>query len=185
MLHGSWDLGSLTRGWTLDPWQWKPLHRHRIPIHDIYFITGSLYFSIPFTHFVHPSRLPPFCGPPICSLYLWVCFVYSVCFLDSTYNWTHMVLVFLWFISLSEYPYFEIHPYFCKWQDLILLYDWVEFHCGASQVALVAKNLPANAGDVRDSGSIPGLGRSLEEGMATHSSILAWRTLWSLAGYSL
>ena len=30
---------------------------------------------------------------------------------------------------------------------------------GASQVALVAKNLPANAGDV-DVGSIPGLGRS-------------------------
>ena len=33
----------------------------------------------------------------------------------------------------------------------------------------------ANAGDVRDMGSIPGLGRSPEEGMATHSSILAWR----------
>ena len=31
---------------------------------------------------------------------------------------------------------------------------------GASQVALVVKNLPANAGDIRDSGSIPGLGRS-------------------------
>ena len=30
---------------------------------------------------------------------------------------------------------------------------------GASQVALVAKNLPANAGDV-DVGLIPGLGRS-------------------------
>ena len=29
--------------------------------------------------------------------------------------------------------------------------------------------------NVRDLGSIPGLGRSLEEGMATHSSILAWR----------
>ena len=28
------------------------------------------------------------------------------------------------------------------------------------QVALVVKNLPANAGDVRDSGSIPGLGKS-------------------------
>ena len=27
-------------------------------------------------------------------------------------------------------------------------------------VALVVKNLPANAGDVRDGGSIPGLGRS-------------------------
>ena len=30
----------------------------------------------------------------------------------------------------------------------------------ASQVVLVVKNLPANAGDVRDLGSIPGLGRS-------------------------
>ena len=29
--------------------------------------------------------------------------------------------------------------------------------------------------NVGDPGSIPGLGRSLEEGMATHSSILAWR----------
>ena len=32
------------------------------------------------------------------------------------------------------------------------------------QVALVVKNLPANAGDLRDLGSIPGLGRSPEEG---------------------
>ena len=30
---------------------------------------------------------------------------------------------------------------------------------GASQVALVVKNPPANAGDVRDPGSIPGSGR--------------------------
>ena len=29
-----------------------------------------------------------------------------------------------------------------------------------SQAALVVKNLPANAGDTEDSGSIPGLGRS-------------------------
>ena len=28
-------------------------------------------------------------------------------------------------------------------------------------------------------GSIPGLGRSLEEGMATHSSVLAWRIPWT------
>ena len=44
---------------------------------------------------------------------------------------------------------------------------------GASQVALVVKNPPANAGVRRDLGLIPGLGRSLEEGMTTHSSILA------------
>ena len=31
---------------------------------------------------------------------------------------------------------------------------------GASQVVLVVKNLPASAGDIRDVGSIPGLGRS-------------------------
>ena len=38
----------------------------------------------------------------------------------------------------------------------------------ASQVALVVKSLPANAGDT---GLIPGL----EDGVAPHSSILAWR----------
>ena len=31
---------------------------------------------------------------------------------------------------------------------------------GASQLALVVKNLPANAGNIRDVGSIPGSGRS-------------------------
>ena len=34
----------------------------------------------------------------------------------------------------------------------------------AFQVALVVKNLPADAGDTRDMGSIPGLGRSPEVG---------------------
>ena len=33
-----------------------------------------------------------------------------------------------------------------------------------SQVALVVKNPPVNTGEVRDAGSIPGLGRSLGEG---------------------
>ena len=42
-------------------------------------------------------------------------------------------------------------------------------------MVLEVKNPPANAGDIRDAGSIPGWGRSLEAGMATHSSILAWR----------
>ena len=50
---------------------------------------------------------------------------------------------------------------------------------GPSQVALVVKNLPAKAGEVRDAGSIPGLKDPLEEGMATHSSILAWRIPWT------
>ena len=35
-----------------------------------------------------------------------------------------------------------------------------------------------SACNVRDLGSIPGLGRSLEKGKATHSSILDWRIPW-------
>ena len=49
----------------------------------------------------------------------------------------------------------------------------------ASQVALVVKNLPANAGDVRDMRSIPGLEEPLEGGTATQFSILAWRLPWT------
>ena len=43
----------------------------------------------------------------------------------------------------------------------------------------MVKKLSANAGDARDLGSIPGLKRSLEEEMATHSSILAWEIPWT------
>ena len=49
----------------------------------------------------------------------------------------------------------------------------------ASRVVLVVKNPPANAGDLRDMGLIPGLGRSPREGMATHSNTLAWRIPWT------
>ena len=44
---------------------------------------------------------------------------------------------------------------------LVLPYDLI---IRVSQVALVVKNLPANTGDVRDSGSILGSGRSPEGG---------------------
>ena len=49
----------------------------------------------------------------------------------------------------------------------------------ASQVALVVKNPPANAGDVRDGVRSLGLADPLEKGMATHSSVLAWRIPWT------
>ena len=44
---------------------------------------------------------------------------------------------------------------------------------------LVAKNMPANAGDIKDRGSILELGRFLGGGMATHSSVLAWIIPWT------
>ena len=40
---------------------------------------------------------------------------------------------------------------------------------------LLVKNPPANVGDLRDTGLIPGSGRYALEDMATHSSILAWK----------
>ena len=50
-------------------------------------------------------------------------------------------------------------------------------------MALVVKNLPASEGDLRD--MVPSLGWKdpLEEGMATHSGILAWRDIpWTEEG---
>ena len=41
----------------------------------------------------------------------------------------------------------------------------------ASQVVLVIKNLPASEGDLRDSGSIPGLGRSPEPTLLQYSCL--------------
>ena len=62
-------------------------------------------------------------------------------------------------------------------ESLSLNREWV--FLGAS----VVKNLPASAGDV---GLIPGLERSLEKEVATHSSILAWEIPWTEepGGYS-
>ena len=46
-------------------------------------------------------------------------------------------------------------------------------------VALVVKNLPGNAGDLKTEGLIWGQEDPLEEGMATHFSIFAWRIPWT------
>ena len=46
-------------------------------------------------------------------------------------------------------------------------------------VALVVKNPPTSVGDIRDVGPSLGWEDPLEEGMATHSRILAWRIPWT------
>ena len=48
----------------------------------------------------------------------------------------------------------------------------------ASQVPLVVKNLPANAGDIRDVGSVSGSGRSPGERHGNPPQYLAWRIPW-------
>ena len=45
-----------------------------------------------------------------------------------------------------------------------MLEMYIIAHAGDSQVALVVKNLSANAGDIRDVGLIPGWGRSPVKG---------------------
>ena len=43
----------------------------------------------------------------------------------------------------------------------------------------MVKNPPANAGDITDTVRSLGWEDALEEGAATHSSILAWRIPWT------
>ena len=63
--------------------------------------------------------------------------------------------------------------------DWLLLLSTQYAFKGASQGALVVKNLSVNAKYIRD--AVPSLGQehSLEEGMTTYSSVLAWRIPWT------
>ena len=74
-----------------------------------------------------------------------------------------------WRTATSPWIFFVF--VFFKWINFI----WLCQVLGASQVLLVGKSPPANAGDKRDSGGKD----PLEEGMATHSSMLAWRIPWT------
>ena len=56
-------------------------------------------------------------------------------------------------------------------QDLILFSKNLDFSGGS--------DYKESAFNVGGPGSLRGLGRSLEKGMAIHSSILAWRSLWA------
>ena len=58
-----------------------------------------------------------------------------------------------------------------------ILHEFNHILC-AFQVVLVVKNLPTNAGDIGDMGSIPGLGRSSGGGNG-NSKILAWKIPWT------
>ena len=64
-----------------------------------------------------------------------------------------------------------------------MCFKWERLKLGevkwASQVALVVKNPPVNARDIRDVALLPGQEGPLEEGMTTHSIILAWRIPWT------
>ena len=52
-------------------------------------------------------------------------------------------------------------------------------HIHISMVVLVVKNPPANAGDIRHVGLIPGSGRSPGGGNGNPLQILAWKIPWT------
>ena len=52
-----------------------------------------------------------------------------------------------------------------------------------SDMALVVKNLPASARDLRDAGLVPGSEDPLEKEMATHYSILVWKIPMDRGGW--
>ena len=56
--------------------------------------------------------------------------------------------------------------------------NWTD-HKWASQVVLVVKNPPANAGDIRDVGSVTGSERSPGEGHGSPLQYSAWRISWT------
>ena len=59
---------------------------------------------------------------------------------------------------------------------------WLEMFCtfiGASQVALVVKDLPASTEDVRAVSSIPVSGRTPGEGHSNSLVIFAWKIPWT------
>ena len=88
----------------------------------------------------------------------------------------------------SDWHYFGMKPVIVWEQEKlwIAMWPWHKIDLLVASVALtsfaggsVVKNPPASAGDVRDTGLIPGLEHPLEEGMATHPSVLACRIPWT------
>ena len=63
--------------------------------------------------------------------------------------------------------------------QMLLMFESQCQKAWASQLVLVVKSPPANAGDIETRAGSLGQEDPLEEGTATHSSILAWRIPWT------
>ena len=87
----------------------------------------------------------------------------------------YMMMNFLNIVSYLDW-FFNTEPFLHSWdKNPLNLMRFLQREFGGAS----GKEPIANAGDIRDAGSIPSSGKSLEEGMATHSSILAWRIPWT------
>ena len=78
---------------------------------------------------LHPQLL---WQPPVCSLYLWLCLCLVMLLHLFKPKWNHTYkFTFLCYLSVLFHLAlcFQVHPSCHKWQDFILYYGWVIFHC--------------------------------------------------------
>ena len=85
------------------------------------------------------------------------------CFLRHRWIDHRCMSIFLGLLSCS------VHLYFC----------FCAVPCCFFPGGTAVKNSPADAGDARDVGSVPELGRSSEVGNGNPSSILVWKIPWT------
>ena len=71
-----------------------------------------------------------------------------------------------------------LNQYFWHGADYMTVWGRIGWYGEASLVAQLVKNLPANAGDSRDVGSIPGSGRFPGEGNGNPLQY-SWRIPWT------
>ena len=78
------------------------------------------------------------------------------------------------YIYIFFFRFFSIVGYCTLLNIVLCATQW------ASQVVLMVKNPPANAGNIRDTDLIPGFGRlPLKKAWSTHFSLLAQRISWT------
>ena len=82
----------------------------------------------------------------------WPCMCEFISGLSIVFHWSVFILIPCWLPQLCNMVWNKAWRPYCSY--CIFHTPW------ASQVVLVVKNLPANEGDVRETSSIPGLGRS-------------------------
>ena len=90
----------------------------------------------------------------------------NICFMYFSFSYIGCTYIYKCYVFLIDWPHLS-------------LYSTLVFYYRASQVVLVIKNPPVNAGDARDLGSIPGLGRSPRGG---HGNPLQYSCLESPMG---
>ena len=83
------------------------------------------------------------------------------------------------FQCYQNFPYFLVIYFICTCLIFHLVWYWLKFFVGASQVGFSGKESAYKAGDIRDMSLSLGQEAPLEEGMATLSSILARRIPWT------